>query len=485
MNLCIAVFSFRRISTLQNLISKLEKQAKDIPLYVYIDGPLTLKDIETGNKIENILKKSILKINIIRREFNKGLSGNIVQSINELFNEYEYLIYIEDDINISDDFIDFYLKSIPYISTGKYSYVSAFNEKNIKNNHCFYGSECTTWITHKKYWINFENNSKDLLKEINKNFLSTIKKINIFNYKILVHQCIYEPQIWANNHSIFCSLKGYKTFIPKYSKANHCGTDTHATNYIVKNTETISEISNSDINFNEVNFISNKEFIPKKIIVIIKHLFKYKLYLFINNIKKKINNKITLNQWKKNNGENLRIHKGLQENDVVFEIGANDSSYVSDILYKNNRNPLIIAFEPSKYYDKYRIEDDRVVYYNYGLSNFNGKAKLSRMYEGGSIIDCKTNNQYDIIDIRKISDFTKHFNSITVLNINIEGAEYECIYDLYLTNELLKIKYLYIQFHHFNNQELFNKKIFIKNLLSSTHKISWEFDDLWTKYELL
>ena len=94
--------------------------------------------------------------------------------------------------------------------------------------------------------------------------------------------------------------------------------------------------------------------------------------------------------------------------------------------------------------------------------------------------DGKVNEE---VEIKSISKFLKSENidHVKVMKINIEGAEYELINELYKSDFLGKIDILLIQFHNFVPKS-FVKMQEMRNKLSETHKIEFAYDFVWDKW---
>lgn len=483
MKIAIIVFCFRRVDLLKNLLLKLQSQSRDIPVFLYVDGPLEVNDILIRNEIEKLILNTKLNIILRKRKFNLGLGNNITEGISEVLETYEYVIYLEDDLLIADDLINFYLESINYIKNKTYDFVTGYKELNINGNYWFYGSECLSLIISKSNWKNFTNDSEYLLAILKSNFINNFRKISLKRYKNLIHQILYKPNLWANNFHIYCCLNNLKTFVPEVSKISHLGNDIYATNY-----KSIHDFSKVNIINKKINFLESKRYIENekfhtKLIGFVYYTTKYIIKRKQIKIKNYLNNYFIKKLWKNNNGENLRIPKNLKDKSVIFELGFHDGSFVHDVYKFNSNNIIINAYEPNAcYFNNFKLEKKGLNKYNYALSDFEGNGILSNEDAGSSIV--YKNGIGSLIYVKDIYSEISNYDQINVLNMNIEGSEYDCILHLYNKNFLRKIKIIYVQFHLKNKNKDINKLILIKNLLKETHRIEWHYENYWTKYIL-
>lgn len=185
--------------------------------------------------------------------------------------------------------------------------------------------------------------------------------------------------------------------------------------------------------------------------------------------------------------ENLRLQHNLNENDIFFCIGGYTGE-ISDKIIAGH-NPYVYIFEPSKKWFEYLknkyINNKKVNILNFGVHNEPGELKL---YGDGAVanlfgldqVNTETSlkiDNYEICEIRKLSDYIKDFNEIKFVEINCEGAEYGIIEDLFVNNTLDKFEDIQIQFHRIAGyKELVDKT---RKMLSTTHDLIWCFDMIW------
>ena len=74
-------------------------------------------------------------------------------------------------------------------------------------------------------------------------------------------------------------------------------------------------------------------------------------------------------------------------------------------------------------------------------------------------------------------------DTIDLLKINVEGAEYDIMQNIFESGLTSKIDNYQIQFHHISPEceDLLNN---IRNELSKTHKQDWNYEWVWENWSL-
>ena len=193
-------------------------------------------------------------------------------------------------------------------------------------------------------------------------------------------------------------------------------------------------------------------------------------------------------KWFKDGGdENLRLSYDLNSESIFFELGGYLGNYTKKILDKFN--PVSYIFEPSKEYFDFltkTFNQENVMLINKGLSNFVGDSQL--LITGDSSFVSHNNSEdssSETIELIKLSDFVKENNirKIDLININIEGSEYDVLEDMLDNNTHLLVKSFQIQFHkNVPNYKIKREKI--QHELSKTHKQAWNYNYVWERWDL-
>ena len=105
----IAVFCFRRLDLIKKLIRSIKRNSlsKDSPIFFFIDSPKHKYQKKEVNKIIQFLREIsyFKKKKIIIRNKNYGVKNNILKGVSHIFNKFDKVIVLEDDLEISKNFL--------------------------------------------------------------------------------------------------------------------------------------------------------------------------------------------------------------------------------------------------------------------------------------------------------------------------------------------------------------------------------------------
>jgi hypothetical protein len=190
----ILLIGFNRLQHLSARLEELVNSKLRIPLvFIVIDGPRVDNnfDLTAIANIDKLVKQyeKILPINYKIRDTNFGVFKNIEQSISDLFENFEFLIIVEDDVSISPDFYgsmcsaikEFLNKENIYV-IGSFSIFKKNNSLILKNlipkNRWRVTSYFFTWgiATSREFWNLYRNENLNYSNSKNWNNLSNRKK---------------------------------------------------------------------------------------------------------------------------------------------------------------------------------------------------------------------------------------------------------------------------------------------------------------------
>lgn len=199
-------------------------------------------------------------------------------------------------------------------------------------------------------------------------------------------------------------------------------------------------------------------------------------------------------RWFADNGDHtLRLNYSLNENSVVFDLGGYHGDFANNIFNKFNCNVYI--FEPfPEFYNliKERFKDNqKIKVFNYGVSNKTGEVEFLFSNDGSTLAQTKKYKEEDnktasIVQIKSFKDVYTEMNvdTIDVLKINVEGAEYEILDNIFKNKYTTKIKNFQIQFHPEPPDSEKNLEK-IRKTLSKTHKQDWNYQWVWENWSLI
>lgn len=193
-------------------------------------------------------------------------------------------------------------------------------------------------------------------------------------------------------------------------------------------------------------------------------------------------------QWFKDEGDRThRLNYDLGPGSLVFDLGGYEGQWSSDIYSMYNCS--IWIFEPylpfaQKIENRFK-KNPKVQLFKFGLGARTEKVSFSILDNASSIF--KDGSQKDKIDIKSFPDFIKanKIQSIDLIKINIEGAEYELLENL-LDNDLIIIfKNIQVQFHDFIIENAAERMKKIYDRLSLTHRLTYHYEFVWDNWQIL
>tara|TARA_B100000780_G_C21009383_1_gene404151 strand:- start:121 stop:846 length:726 start_codon:yes stop_codon:yes gene_type:complete len=193
-------------------------------------------------------------------------------------------------------------------------------------------------------------------------------------------------------------------------------------------------------------------------------------------------------RWYREKGdEKLRLDYKLNKDSIVFDIGGYIGDF-SNSIYEKYKCKIYI-FEPSPLFYKICVErfknNEKIVCFNYGLSDSENEFLLSNEKEASSISKKIKDTIGETVKIRKFSKVFQNLqiNRIDLLKVNIEGSEYNLMPHIIEEKLIEKIDNIQIQFHIFISDAK-NKRSEIIKSLGKTHKEDWCYYFVWENWSL-
>jgi FkbM family methyltransferase len=146
----------------------------------------------------------------------------------------------------------------------------------------------------------------------------------------------------------------------------------------------------------------------------------------------------------------------INSNSIVYSFGVGtDISFDLELISKTNCT--VYAFDPTpqsiEFVNSIKSLPPNFIFQPYGIANYNGKAKFFKPSNDNYVSHSITNNQntkkeYIEVDVKTIHELMKinHHESLDIVKMDIEGAEYEVIPDILKFSKI--IKQLLVEFHH-------------------------------------
>jgi GT2 family glycosyltransferase len=293
----IIIFVYNRLHHLDTLFNSLQKNElfKKSKVLVFSDGAKNEIDKDKIDKVRKLLKKRLIPQNseIIENNVNVGLSRNVIEGLNKIFQIYDRAIILEDDLELSPFFLNYMNDALNLYATSENvasisGYMYPIESKKFSNNYFFLKLiESWGWGTWKRAWNIFENESLQLKKKIDEKQLE-----NEFNfesgisyYKMLTDNIKGLNDSWAIRWYASTFLKNMYTLFPSKSFVKNIGIDNSGENC------NYTTVYNSSINaeYNKLKKIDSSELLSDRL-VIQSFFKKIKYKRYYDNIINKIKN---------------------------------------------------------------------------------------------------------------------------------------------------------------------------------------------------
>ncbi len=166
----IVIFTYRRNidDVLKNLLAN--PRAQESELYVFSDGFKGKYDKQDVLQVRKSLKKILgfKNITIYESLENKGLANSIIEGVSKILQKYENIIVLEDDLLVSENFLDFMNQSLEFYKdseniwsiSGYTPELTCLNEYK-KDVYLSPRASSWGWATWNDRWLSIDWNIKD------------------------------------------------------------------------------------------------------------------------------------------------------------------------------------------------------------------------------------------------------------------------------------------------------------------------------------
>ena len=188
--------------------------------------------------------------------------------------------------------------------------------------------------------------------------------------------------------------------------------------------------------------------------------------------------------------EKIRYKYNLNENSIVFDIGAYLGGFTKIIFNKYHCN--IYTFEPVlSFFEgmKRKFNNNKIKLFNFGLLNRDFETEMKNQGISSSLFH--DSNEGEKVVIKDILKFLKENNikKVDLIKINIEGGEYDLMNHILDNGDITIFKNIQIQYHFRKDKRqncYLNAKDLIKNItekLKETHFQDWWFPQ-WESWKI-
>jgi hypothetical protein len=203
----ITIFCYNRLDNLKSTIFALQNNhlATESDLIVFSDGPKNENDKIAVNQVRAFLNTitGFKTITIHLSAENKGLANSIIQGVSNVFDKYDSIIVLEDDLVTSNNFLDYMNDALRFYKDYNTVFSIAGYSIPIKNN-----SKCDVyftgrsfswgWATWKSRWdlIDWEVKDFDFFKT-NNQLRKEFNKMGSDMSRMLDRQMNHKINSWA------------------------------------------------------------------------------------------------------------------------------------------------------------------------------------------------------------------------------------------------------------------------------------------------
>lgn len=258
MNLApIVIFTYKRVEPLQQTIECLLKNslASESEVFIFSDGPKTSDDQVYINEVRRYLHsiEGFRKVTIKESATNKGLANSIINGVTEIFQLYDKVIVMEDDLLTTVNFLSYMNQALERYKDEKQVYsISGYsfdfgNRGEANGSYFLNRSWSWGWASWKDRWSDIDWQVKDYIQfrssgSMKRKFAQGGSDLN----RMLRKQMEGELDSWAIRwfyHQYKC--EGI-TLYPVRSKVYNIGFDQFATHTKGVQKKFITRIDNSN-----------------------------------------------------------------------------------------------------------------------------------------------------------------------------------------------------------------------------------------------
>ena len=253
----IIIFTYRRVTTLQMLVRSLLKnpEASSSEVYFFCDGSKGDEDAADVHDVQEFVKQvsGFRQIHLHFSESNKGLARSVIKGVSEVLKKHENAIVIEDDLEVSANFLSFmnqsldrYKNSHAVYSISGYCFDLKVKVKEDVDAYFLNRGWSWTWATWRDRWETVDWEVKDYAafsgnKSQRKAFSELGSDVNL----MLDRQMNGQIDSWAIRW-VYQQFKVQGlTLYPKVSKVYNHGFDEVATHNVGSNRRYITFIDKS------------------------------------------------------------------------------------------------------------------------------------------------------------------------------------------------------------------------------------------------
>lgn len=238
-NCALLIVAFNRPDHVRNLVESLDGNPEfdSLPLILALDGPRRETDERLISRVKEIVLTRRPDVHLIERSENFGVRRAIETAITSVLGEFERVIVVEDDLEVSPYFLKFMLDGLEtFHSTENVASIHGYSidmPKTVDSTYFLRGADCWGWATWRRAWKIYDSNAQTLYEELlNQGHGSHFSFGGTSPHLDLVKQSITgEIDSWAIRWHASTYLAGHFSLHPRRSLVRNLGMDgsgTHA-----------------------------------------------------------------------------------------------------------------------------------------------------------------------------------------------------------------------------------------------------------------
>jgi len=170
----IVLFVYKRINHTRKVLTALRDNdnSSNFDLIVFSDAAKLERDKLAVSNVRELCRNfgGFKSSTLICRDKNLGLSESVLSGIDEVFNVYNKVIVLEDDLVPSDYFLEFMSQALEMFENDtRVGSISGYQypiENKFEKPFFLRGADCWGWATWRDRWINFERSGELLLSRL-------------------------------------------------------------------------------------------------------------------------------------------------------------------------------------------------------------------------------------------------------------------------------------------------------------------------------
>lgn len=256
----VVIFAYNRVDRLKELLKSLEANygTDKMELFIFVDvpNPQDKENIRYNDEVKTFVfnyknrNTCFRRVRVIVAEEHKGLAKSIITGVTRIVNKYGKIIVLEDDLIVSNDFLDYMQRGLKFYKHNKRIWaITAHTPKmNIlrwykKDVFMVRRPESLGWATWKDRWTRTDWEVKtygDFRKDLFGRYLFNMGGNDLC--RMLKRQMEDEEyNSWAIRWGYQQFLERKYTIMPKESRVIHCGNDNRSTHGAFFSTQQIKK----------------------------------------------------------------------------------------------------------------------------------------------------------------------------------------------------------------------------------------------------